>query len=225
LAPGQQAEPFVDTEEPTRLPATAVGKDRVAFIVGTGSDEKIAIATIGDGRIQRRLATVTGGDIRALAGSADGKMLFYAEAGAIWAIPTDDGAPRRIHEGDSVAPSPTGDYLLVKIQTKDAVRLVRISSSDSSEQPIPVRGDLQLSFDPLSPNAVGTDGRIAVRTESKDSWYWPAGILDPRTGIITRIPLSTGMDMMSPGWTSDGRLITLGHPTRSTLWRFQQRTP
>lgn len=96
--------------------------------------------------------------------------------------------------------------------------------SGGREQPIPIAGDLRLTQDRLSPSAIAADGRIAVRVGWKDSWFWPAAVLDPRTGEVTPISKSIDLDMMSPGWTPDGRIVALGLPTQSTMWRFRPQT-
>jgi serine/threonine protein kinase len=223
LTPGHEFEPFVDTQEATSFPAAALGHDRVAFLIGSGATRRVAIASLADGRIQRRLIHLDANAVRALAGSPDGKTLFYVVSGNVWAMPADDGEPRRIHEGDSVAVDPHGQYLIVTIGATDERRLIRVQLTGDQEQPIPVSDDFRIAVDDLSPNAISPDGRIAVSVGSKDSWFWPAGILDPRTGTVAPIGSGLDMDMMTPSWAPDGRLVTTGLLTSASLWRFRPR--
>ena len=220
LSPGKDAVPFFDTEEPTTTPASLVGKDRVAFLIGKELSRRIAIASLADGRILRRLPRPDGAHVEALAGSPDGKTLFYVESGVVWAMPSDGGEPRKVHEGNQVAVDPTGQSLIIEVTTRDAVRLVRVPIAGGAEQAIPVPSDLRLYTD-LSSSAVAPDGRIAVRMVPKDSWFWPAAILDPRSGAITQLPGVRDLDMPAPAWGPDGRLVSLAQPERSALWRFR----
>src|SRR5262249_52803000 len=91
--------------------------------------------------------------------------------------------------------------------------------SDRSEQRIPTSGRYPMSGFPLAPGAIGLDGRIAVQVSPLDSWFWPAAILDPRTGEMELAP-TVEADMFSPGWGSEGRLVTSALFFRSSLWRF-----
>jgi len=71
----------------------------------------------------------------------------------------------------------------------------------------------------LYPNASGPDGRIIVRTAPRDSWFWPAAFLDPRTGQLE--PVWPGIDAdMYGGWTPEGRVVAGALFTYSSLWRF-----
>ena len=223
LAPGKDAVPFLETEEPTTSPMSLVGKDRVAFLIGNESSRKIAIASLVDGRILRRLARPDAANVSALAGSPDGKTLYYVESGIVWAMPSEGGEPKKVHEGDQVAVDPTDQSLVIEVTTRDAVRLVRVPAGGGAEQAIPMPSGVRL-FTDLSPSAVALDGRIAVRIVPKDSWFWPAAVLDPRSGGLTQLPGVRDLDMPKPAWGADGRLVSLAQPERSSLWRFRPVT-
>jgi hypothetical protein len=92
-------------------------------------------------------------------------------------------------------------------------------ATGGDERPIPIEGDLPLAPVQLSPNAVGKDGRVLVSVDAPD--YWAAGILDPRSGKLERIPLRFTGDILAPGWLDDGRILSSAWPFRSTLWRFR----
>ena len=88
-------------------------------------------------------------------------------------------------------------------------------------EPIPLNlGSLRL-WGQLSPNAVAPDGRIVVAVDSPDSWFESAGIIDPQTGRVEKVPITFGGDIHSPGWTKDGRIVASRFPMRSSLWRFR----
>jgi hypothetical protein len=220
MAPGRDPVPFLETEEPTMGPATLLGRAQVAFRIGAPSAERLAIASLADGRIVRRLPRPAG-NISALAGSPDGATLFYVESGVIWAMSSEGGEPRKVHEGNQIAVDPDGKSLIVEVTARDAVRLVRVPVTGGKEEPIPWTSNLRL-IESLSPGAVAPDGRIAVRVVSNDNWFWPAAILDPRSGALTQLPVSVqDLDMPAPAWTSDGRLVSLALPWKSAIWRFR----
>jgi hypothetical protein len=220
LAPGKNAVPFLETGEETSSPAALVGKDRAAFLIGTPPNQRIAIASLSDGRIVGRLEKPNSGNVRALAGSPDGNSLYYVEGGFVWATTSGGGEPRKVHEGDRVAVDPSDHSLIIEVTTKDGVRLVRVPPSGGAEQPISMPNGLRLIAD-LSSGAVAPDGRIAVRYAPKDNWFWPTAILDPRSGKLTELPGVRDLDMNHASWASDGRLVSVALPERSALWRFR----
>ena len=219
IAPGKEAVPFVETEEPTVGPMALLGKDRIAFLIGTPPNRQVAVASLADSRIVRRLDRPNAGSVEALAGSPDGKTLYYAEAGVIWAVPSDGGESRRVHEGNRLAIDPVDQSLIIESFTNDGVKLVRFPRVGGAEQPIPMPSGVRLLHD-FSSAAVSSDGRIAIQWAPKDSWFWPSAILDPRSGKILELPVAHEFDMPYPGWGPDGRLVSLALPIRSALWRF-----
>jgi hypothetical protein len=74
-------------------------------------------------------------------------------------------------------------------------------------------------------NPIAHDGRLVVRVATRDSWFWPSGILDPRTGQVELIDVGVPLDMFSGGWLPDGRVMTFATPTFSSLWRFRAEDP
>jgi len=72
-----------------------------------------------------------------------------------------------------------------------------------------------------APNAVSRAGHIVVRVTKRDSWFWPAAILDPRTGNLTLLPEASTTDMLTPGWDHEDRVVTIVKFTTGTLWRFR----
>jgi len=65
------------------------------------------------------------------------------------------------------------------------------------------------------------DSRIALRVTTIQTWFWPAAILDPRTGNVEFLPGASTMDMLTLRWDDADRLVTVAKSTRGTLWRFQ----
>ena len=219
MTAGGDAKPLIQTRDETAYPATMLGTDRLAFVQGKGTARTVAIATL-DGRVARKLAHVPG-DINALAGAPDGKTLYYSKENEVWRITEDDGEPQKLHRGLGVAVDPSGQSLVIFVTEQDTTRLLRLPLDGGPEVPIPIKSDLRLVYE-LGPNAIAADGRIAVRVASKESWFWPAAILDPRTGELKVLdPPGFDADMASPGWDRDGRLVTTAIAMRSSLWRFR----
>src|SRR5262245_11955899 len=219
---GEDAQPLVQTQDETSAPFTLLGEDRVAFMQRSGGSSSVAIATL-DGSPSGRLASVAG-DIVALAGSPDGKTLFYSIGGQVWSIPSSGGEPRKVHSGGAIAMHPGGEYLVIQ-DTNNS--LVRVAPSGESEQPIAIEDGVRLAESPwaISSQAIYKDGRIAVRIAPKDSWYWPAGILDPRSGRLQVLSVGSDADMAFPFWDRNGRLLTPAFGMDSKLWRLQPLKP
>jgi hypothetical protein len=219
--PGSEATPLIEAKEETATPACRVGQGEIAFLLGPPNHRVVAIASVSDGRIVRRFSAIPAGEVTDLATSPDGKTLYYVASGTVWAIPVAGGEPRRVGLGDSVAPSPDGKYLIVKLKEKQGIRLMEVPVSGGAEKSIFTQGDLRLSQVNLSPRAVSKDGRVVVTVTALDSWFYGAAVVDLQAHTITRIPLNFSGDVESPGWLDDGRVISSGWPTKSTLWRFQ----
>ncbi len=220
MAPGKDPVPFVATDEETTGPLAMVGEDTFVFVAGTVPTRTLALASVADGRIIRRLTRVDAGAILALAGSPDGTTIFYVDSGTVWSVPAGDGEPRKIRGGNSVAVDPRGRDLLIALNETAGARLIRMPISGGSEQVVPLPSGLRLAPVALSGHAIGRDGRIAVKVAPIDSWFWPSVIFDPATGRVERIPGGDRADMSSAGWANDGRLVTRASTLQGSLWRF-----
>ena len=144
-----------------------------------------------------------------LAGSPDGTTIFYVDSGTVWSVPAGDGEPRKIRGGNGVAVDPRGRDLWITLNEPAGARLIRMPISGGSEQVVPLPSDLRLALhDPQWPRDRSRRPHCC-EGGADDSWFWPAGIFDPATGRVERIPGGDQADMTSPGWANDGRLVTM----------------
>ncbi len=220
MAPGKDPVPLLETTEETRGPLAMLGRDRVLLILGSPPNQSLAIVSLADGRLVRRLEHVDGGTVQAVAGSPDGKTVYYAAADAVWVADAAGGTPRRFHAGNGVAIDPGSRYAVVSISDQAGVHLVRVPLNGEAEQEIPVRSD-RFRISPshtLMSNAVDASGRMFVGI-APVSWFYPVGILDPRTGELAKVWPDIEADMWG-GWTDDGRVLAGSRESRSVLWRF-----
>ena len=221
VAPGKEPSPFLGTAEETDGPLALVGGDRVALMLGTGADRAIAIASIATGQLLHRLP---GLHPKSLAGSPDGTTIYYVASNAVWAVPAGGGRARRIHAGAAVAADPGGRYLIVEVDDTSRAHLIRVPLDGGAESEIAVTSALRVAAgSSLSSNAVGVDGRIVVQVAPPSSWFWPAAILDPKTGKLDVLPPGVSYDMRG-GWSSDGHVVYYSLGLESTLWRFRPVT-
>jgi hypothetical protein len=201
-----------------------LGKDRVALLIGKGKDRRIAVATLDDGRILRRLQGVQPENISVMTASPDGRTIYFVEAGRVRSIPAEDGAPEDIHAGDGVAVARDGKSLFIQLAQVGKVEWLRLDMLSRKAQPIVVKeAAVSPIATPPGPNAVGPDGRILLGISVPDSWFFPPAIFNPMIGSIQRVPVRYDADMFSPGWSADGRIIAVGHTIESTIWRFSPK--
>jgi hypothetical protein len=219
--PGKDPMPFVQTEEETAAPFAVIGEREIAFEMGLPPNNTLAIASVSDGRMVRRLLSTKGLVISSLAASPDGGTLYYVVSGNIWAIPSAGGEPRQVASGDEVVADPNGRELIVVRHEKDGFHLVRMSLPSGAEVRIPFQSEFQFNG-LLSANAVHPDGRILVYIQSADSWWDQVGILEPKTGKVKKLDIPYSGDIDQAGWTRDGRIMAQGFPMRSSLWRFRK---
>ncbi|HSR91549.1 MAG TPA: protein kinase [Gemmatimonadales bacterium] len=221
IAPGKDAAPFMGTAEQTEGPLALLGKDQVLLRLGTGANQTLAIASVATGQLIHRFP---GLNSYSVAGSSDGKIVYYVASAVVWAIPSGGGEPRKIRNGDAVAVDPDGRYLIVEVDDASQVRLFRVPVDGSQESEIEVHSDIRVASGVyLASNAVGRDGRLVLQVAPPSSWFWPAAILDPKTGKLELLPPSTSFDMKG-GWSPDGRVVYFALGLQSTLWRFRPAT-
>ena len=219
VADGWDSDPveFLASGEPSDVPLAALGTDRVMMRTTGEAGVALTIAYTATGRIASR---IPGFNHDVIAGSPDGKIIYYADSGAIWAMPSAGGAARRVHDGDGVAPSPDGKYLVIQLLGAGNTHLVRVPVDGGAAQDIPVRSPLPIASNLLNPNAVGPDGRIALEVGSPGLFFWPPAILDPKTGSLTIVPATAANDGYA-GWDAHGQIVTTAKAIESTLWRFR----
>jgi eukaryotic-like serine/threonine-protein kinase len=219
---GKDPVPLVETQEETSTPAAAVGGGQIAFVIGTSSNQAIGLASIANGRIIRRLEGTASAAISGIAAFPDGQTIYYTAARSVWSIPTAGGEPKRLGAGDSVTVDPVHHELIVRLDEKDRVSLVKMPLTGAPVRPIPLAGDVHLVSDgALSATAVGKDGRILVQAAAGSMWTWPVGLLNPETGSVQILKFPYPADMPTPGWSPDGKVVVVAEPIRSSLWRFR----
>jgi serine/threonine protein kinase len=223
-APDGALRPFLDSAEQATPPATLVGEDLVALMSGkVGQPSQITVATMPEGRIVRWLDGTRGIAPQSLVASPDGKTLYYVNAGSLFAVGVQGGAPRNLRPANGVAVDPRGPTgsLIVQVNALDGVKLFRVPLDGSSELSILFSSALRLAPIPISGSAVGPDGRIAVTVTSPDTMFRGVALLDPATAVLERLPVAFDGDLQYPGWSRNGTLLAVGVSIRSSLWRFQ----
>jgi len=218
VRPGGEPQVLVETNEDTSLPATTFGGN-VAFVIGTGDQRRIALASLNDGRVIRRFSTRSE---KGMAASPDGRTLYYSFSGAIWAQSVGGGEPKRITEGLDVTLDPNGQYLYVKRAVKGLMGIVRIPAAGGDAEELPIPPEYHLANPGLSPAAVDSRGRILVSVISKQSFYYQTAIVDPASQSFTLVPIAIDGDAAMAGWAPDGRILVRGHRYLFSLWRYQR---
>ena len=219
---GRDPSPFLDTEEETAAPMAEVGREQVAFMIGSGKNRTIGLASLSDRRITRRLDGPRGALVNSMVSSPDGKTIYYSASDSIWAISASDGQPERLRSGQSVTVDPSGTQLIVNVRDNQNSKrqLVRAPIGGGSDRPLVLEGDVQVAPLDLSPNAVDRTGRIAARVIPRNSFFWPMGVIDPNTGHVQIIRVGYDADM-GGGWAPDGKLILNAVALRASFWRFR----
>jgi hypothetical protein len=100
------ATPLIDSAEETSGPITIVGSDKVAFLLGSGPAKSVALASLLDRRLIRRIPVTDAASIGQLASSADGETLYYVSKNTAWEVSSSGGDPRAIAAANSIAVDP-----------------------------------------------------------------------------------------------------------------------
>ena len=72
-----------------------------------------------------------------LGASPDGRTLYYAAAGSVWALPATGGTPIEITDGDSFTVDPDTGDLVVKLDEGARMRLVMIRAGGGAPRADP----------------------------------------------------------------------------------------
>ncbi len=218
---GRDPSLFVETQEETAAPTAVVGQTQVGFMIGTGNNRTIALASLADGRITRRLQGTRGVDVTSMVASPDGQTIYYSDADSIWSIAVSDGQPQRLRDGTSVTLDPRRHELIVRVPDKEGnLRLVRAPTDGGMDRPLTLQNDVRLSLDRFSSNAVNKSGRLLAQLAVPNSWFWPAAVIDPDTGRVHVIHLGYDANVRG-GWSDDGQLVLAAIRVRASLWRFR----
>ena len=217
---GKDPAALVNTTEETSGPMTVVRPREIAFVIGPEPRQTIAVADVATGRITHRISPGKG-EIKSLAASPDGKTLYFAAGGAIWAVPSSGGEQRMIRAGDSVAADSSGRHLLVSVTESARIRFFRLPLDGGAELEVTVDGSDPVMDIALSPSALSADSRLLLPLSPRDSWFNAPGLLDTATGRLTRLPSDDVSDWQSMAWLPDRQIMALHIGLRSTLWRFQ----
>jgi eukaryotic-like serine/threonine-protein kinase len=218
--PGGDLTPLSETREETDVSITNAGERMIAFPLGPPGKRVIAIASLPDGRIVRRLA-VGGGTINGLASSPDGRTIFYVSGHAVWSMPAAGGDPTKISEGDSVAAS--AGEVVVKLNANDGFHLMRVPPAGGEPVRVPPSAEAALTSGMLSPAAVGPNGRVLVQVNEPHVWFYRMAAIDLRTGHLDLIPTDYGGDIWFPGWTPDGKIVAVGLEYSFSLWQMKRK--
>jgi hypothetical protein len=138
----------------------------------------------------------------------------------VWAIPVAGGDPRKLHEGDSVAVDPNGQFLVVQLQQAPVNRWVRVPLSGGPDQEVLSGGNFAPT-NRLLPSGVNREGRIVTPLASTSD-YWSPGITGAG-GQLRPIPQDPNryLDFHAIAWAPDGKVVALAYEYRGTLWKFQ----
>lgn len=228
-SPGKDPTPRLDSVE-TRTPAVWLGEDKLAFVAVQEKGARLMLGRIQeDGvRVDGPLAAnVPVEGLTALTASRNGKELYYVHLRKVWAVPADGSqGARALGDGDGIAVHPNGKEVVVQQLVGQGVLLFRVPLPDGPRQKVDVMkgSSLRLASVTIGGQSIDKQGRMLVATASPDNWFWRPALLDlddPK--LEQRIPVDYEGDIYPANWGNDGKVIGLGQPVYSDLWRFTPR--
>jgi eukaryotic-like serine/threonine-protein kinase len=219
--PGEDFVPLLDVNDETSSPAAALGNNEVAFVLGSGSGAMVVIASTTEGRIVRWLQGTKGRHITTLASSPDSKTIYFGADGYIWSIPALDGTPQRIADGENVSVDPNGRELVITKNVVSNPSLTRVFLDGGKVQEVHLEGNQSMAPVPTGARAINRQGKMLITISPSDSWFYRVAVLNLGTGQIDPIKIAYPGDTLSANWTADGRVISVGLPLKSHVWRFR----
>jgi hypothetical protein len=55
----------------------------------------------------------------------------------------------------------------------------------------------------------------------EESWFLGGAVLDPKTGMVRKLPIRYDADLFSLAWNQKNEIVAAGSLMRSSIWRFQ----
>ncbi|SPE33225.1 Serine/threonine protein kinase [Candidatus Sulfopaludibacter sp. SbA3] len=221
---GSDPRPVLQAREESDGPLALSAGGNFVFLIGNARDHQIALASLRDGRIVRRIPAKIPPDVTGLATSPDGTTVYYAAQGGVWSVAVEGNAvPRRICDGDSVAVDPAGRFLYIKQLNHDPAALLRIPIEGGAAEDLPIPAGLHLTNAALPANCVTADGRVVVETATPNSFFYRPAVVDARHQTVTPIPVAFAGDVWSPTWTPDGHILAAGAGFESSVWRYRKQ--
>jgi len=218
--PGGELSPVSETREVAdAFWITKAGEREVAFPLGPQGKKVIAIASLPDGRIVRRLG-VPGDEVESLSSSPDGRRIFFVSGHTVWSVPAEGGEPSKIGEGDRVAAG--SEEAVVELNANDGFHLMRVPLAGGEPVKMPLSPVAALTAVALSASAVGPGGRVLVQVNEPHNWFYRIATVDLKTGRLDLIPVEYDGDVWLPGWTPDGKIVTTGVQYSFSLWQMRR---
>ncbi len=218
-----ETRPIVETKEETGVPFSISPSGAFACFIGPTSKEEIAIASLRDGRILKRVPMPAPG-IRAMALSPHDDTLYYSSRGQIWALPlAGSSQPKLIIEGNQLSLDPQGQYLYVKQLSKSPARLVRVKVDGTASREIELPPGLRLTVDNPPSNAVDASGRLLFEVADPSTVFFRAAVYDPARKRVDVIPVAFHGELYAPAWASNGQVAAVGSSDSGVIWHYQQK--
>jgi hypothetical protein len=109
----------------------------------------------------------------------------------------------------------------MELNANDGYHLLRAPLAGGEPVRIPLSSSAVLTAGALHPEAVGPGGRVLVRVNEPNEWFYRMATVDLKSGHLELIPVDYDGDIWSAGWTPDGNIVATGLSYSFTLWRMR----
>lgn len=219
VQPDGRLTPLIESGEQFGPSAALAGDGKVAVMSDLSPAEAVVVG-IADGRVQQRVP-LGAKRIGSLAASPDGETFYYTSEGYAWSVPASGGAPQKLTPADAVSADANGRDLIVSLQDRNAIRLMRVSVTGGDPRPIALPQGVRQPGTALPASIVGPEGSILLSVATPSEWFLRTGILTSN-GDFHMIAVNFNGQTLSPLWSRDGRIIAMGANLGFGLWRFRQ---
>ncbi|MGC9970484.1 MAG: winged helix-turn-helix domain-containing protein [Bryobacteraceae bacterium] len=217
---GTEPRPLLNSIETARLPGAWLGSGKLAFVIGQGDQARLAIGSVESGQVLQRFQA-DAQHVTAVAASPDGKTVYYASEGTLWAQPVSGGDPRKIGVGYDVTADPSGKTLYLMRAGASGYEFLRMPAGGGEAEKIDLPPGYSLTPIRLSPAAVNRDGRILLPVKTLGLFFFQMAVFDPARHTMALVPAPYQTVVHGAGWAADGSIdVQITHWT-STLWRYR----
>jgi eukaryotic-like serine/threonine-protein kinase len=217
---GAEPQLLLNSAESADLPGAFLAGGRLAFITDSGVQPHIAIASLQDGRVIQRFPADAHW-VTAISAPADGQTIYYASGGIVWAQAVAAGDPRKVGEGSDLAVDPAGKFLYVARAEAEGFQLYRMPAAGGEATRVNLPGRFTLAPDPLWSSAVDRQGRILLKVNVPDVFFYQAALFDPARNTMTLVPVPPRVVVSSAGWTPDGDIWAVASRWSASLWHYR----
>jgi hypothetical protein len=116
---------------------------------------------------------------------------------------------------------PSGKFLYLARTGEDGFRLFRMPAAGGEAARVLLPPGFNLAPNPLWSSAVDREGRILLRVNVSELFFYQFALFDPARNTMNLVPVPPRVIVGSAGWTPDGNMYAIINRWSCSLWHYR----